>query len=159
MLSFIKKKKTTLTSPVKGEVIDITKVPDQVFAEKLVGDGIGIVPTDGNILAPCDGTITKVFKTNHAFTMITKEGIEVLVHLGIDTVDLKGKGFERIINEESEVKRGDLLIKMDIPTILKEGKSPIVIVIITNMDKIENIKKIKEKNCDHNSVVLELKVK
>ena len=161
MFNFMRKEEKALkiTSPVKGEVIDITKVPDEVFAKKLVGEGIAVIPSDGEIVAPCDGVITQIFKSNHAFTMETKEGIEILVHLGIDTVELKGEGFLRVIGDEVNVKRGDLLIKMDLEKIIKKGKLTTTMIIITNMDKVKSLNKNLDSLTDVSDVILELKLK
>lgn len=124
------KKKIKLTSPMTGEIVDITDTSDPVFSGKMVGDGVTIIPTDGDVLAPMDGKIIQMFDTGHALA-IESNGIQVLIHLGLDTVELNGQGFTKIAREGQEVKQGDLLIKVDLEKIKALGKSiesPMVIV-------------------------------
>jgi len=97
---------TMLKAPLDGQVIPIEEVPDPVFADKIVGDGVAIVPTGQVMVAPCDGLIGKIFETNHAFSMETPSGVELFVHFGIDTVELKGEGFRRIATEGQQVTAG-----------------------------------------------------
>lgn len=113
-----------------GEVVDITETSDPVFSGKMVGDGVTIIPTDGDVLAPIDGKIIQMFDTGHALA-IESNSIQVLIHIGLDTVELNGQGFTKIANEGQEVKQGDLLIKVDLEKIKALGKStesPMVIV-------------------------------
>ena len=101
-------------APLSGRILPVEEVPDAVFAEKMVGDGVAIEPSGGDlILAPIDGKVEKIFDTNHAFSIVTESGIELFVHFGIDTVQLEGKGFERLIEEGKTVKRGTPIIKYD----------------------------------------------
>ena len=113
-----------------GEVVDIVETSDPVFSGKMVGDGVTIIPTDGDVLAPIDGKIIQMFDTGHALA-IESNGIQVLIHIGLDTVELNGQGFTKIAHEGQEVKQGDLLIKVDLEKIKALGKSiesPMVIV-------------------------------
>nr|WP_075573894.1 PTS glucose transporter subunit IIA [Ezakiella massiliensis] len=124
------KKKIKLTSPMTGEIVDITDTSDPVFSGKMVGDGVTIIPTDGDILAPMAGKIIQMFDTGHALA-IESNGIQVLIHIGLDTVELNGQGFTKIAHEGQEVKQGDLLIKVDLEKIKALGKSiesPMVII-------------------------------
>lgn len=124
------KKKIKLTSPMTGELVDIVETSDPVFSGKMVGDGVTIIPTDGDVLAPIDGKIIQMFDTGHALA-IESNGIQVLIHIGLDTVELNGQGFTKIAHEGQEVKQGDLLIKVDLEKIKALGKSiesPMVIV-------------------------------
>lgn len=142
MFNFFKNKKNkVLKAPFKGEIVDITKVDDQVFSTKMLGDGIAIIPTSNQALAPCDGKITNIFPTNHAFGIETKEGLEILVHIGLDTVELKGEGFKRLIEEGTIVKAGDAVIEVDLEVIKSNNKDTITPLVITNMDKVKEIKK------------------
>lgn len=142
MFNFFKNKKNTvLKAPFEGEVVDITKVDDQVFSSKMLGDGIAIIPTSNKALAPCDGKLTNIFPTNHAFGIETKEGLEILVHIGLDTVELKGEGFKRLIEEGTTVKAGDAVIEVDFQVLKSNKKDTITPLVITNMDKIKEIKK------------------
>lgn len=139
---FRKNKSIEIVSPVTGKIIPIEEVPDQVFSEKMIGDGLAIDPKEGRVLSPIDGEVVTIFPTNHAIGLVSKEGLEILIHIGIDTVELNGVGFTRIIEKDSKVKKGDLLVEFDIDLIKEKGKSPITPVIISNMDKVKNIDKI-----------------
>ena len=104
-----------IIAPLSGEIVNIEDVPDVVFAEKIVGDGIAIKPTGNKMVAPVDGTIGKIFETNHAFSIESDSGVELFVHFGIDTVELKGEGFKRIAEEGQRVKVGDTVIEFMLP--------------------------------------------
>jgi sugar PTS system EIIA component len=129
-----------IVSPTNGELLDISKVPDEVFSTKMMGDGFAIKSNDGVIVSPVDGKIGVVFETKHAIIIESKEGKEILIHLGIDTVNLKGEGFEVFVNVGDEVKAGDKLVKMDLPFIEANAKSSISPVIFTNLESNESIK-------------------
>lgn len=142
MLGFLKRKnEAELFSPLSGEIMDITEVPDEVFSQKMVGDGIAINPSEGLVTSPCNGKVVQIFSTNHAIGIHTLEGLDILIHLGLDTVELKGEGFFRLIETGAEVKIGDPLIKMDLDKIAALGKSVITLVIITNPDRTKEIRK------------------
>lgn len=131
------KKTIKVIAPMSGKVIELEMVPDPVFAKKVVGDGVAIDELDGDIAcAPIDGTIVLVFRTNHAFAIKTKDGIEILVHIGIDTVELGGEGFERLVEEGAIVKAGDPIIRFDREIIKNSGRSLASPVIITTSDQI-----------------------
>lgn len=137
---FSKRKKHKLLAPITGEIIELSQVPDEVFANKMVGDGIAIRPTENEVLSPCDGKVVQLFPTNHAIGIETKEGIEVLIHIGIDTVSLKGNGFKSFVTQGDHVRTGDKLIEVDLAYIEKNATSTITPIIITNMDKIKEFK-------------------
>jgi glucose-specific phosphotransferase system IIA component len=129
-------------APVLGHTEDITKSKDPVFAEKLIGDGVILKPLNSLIKSPCKGKINHIFKTNHAFTIIDEYGTEILIHLGIDTVELNGTGFKRIIKDTNQpINIGDPLIEMDLDYISKQDKSTDIIIIISDSDKSYKIKK------------------
>lgn len=128
-------------APLSGEIVAIEDVPDVVFAEKIIGDGIAIKPSGDRIVAPCDGTIGKIFETNHAFSIQSDAGLEMFVHFGIDTVELKGEGFTRIAKEGQQVKRGDTIIEFDLPLLEAKAKSTLTPVVISNMDEIKELQK------------------
>lgn len=127
-----------LLSPSKGEVIRLQEVPDKVFAHKMLGEGFAVDPQEGLIYSPVDGVIKLLFPTLHAVSIETDEGLKVLIHIGIDTVDLNGQGFTTNIKLGDRVKKGDLLMKFDIEIIKENGKSPITPVIITNTENVKN---------------------
>lgn len=126
-------------SPVKGKTIPLSQVKDEAFASAAMGDGLAIFPAEGKIYAPLDGTAEAVFPTGHAVGLVTKEGREILIHIGIDTVQMDGKGFKAHVKQGGRVKKGDLLVEFDPELIQKEGYDPTVIYIITNMDQVANL--------------------
>ena len=128
-----------IVAPLSGEIVNIEDVPDVVFAEKIVGDGIAI---KNKMVAPVDGTIGKIFETNHAFSIESDSGIELFVHFGIDTVELKGEGFKRIAEEGQRVKVGDPVIEFDLPLLEEKAKSTLTPVVISNMDEIKELIKL-----------------
>lgn len=131
-----------IIAPLSGEIVAIEEVPDVVFAEKIVGDGIAIKPTGNKMVAPCDGTIGKIFETNHAFSLESNNGIELFVHFGVDTVELKGEGFKRIAQEGQEVKQGDTIIEFDLELLEEKAKSVLTPVVISNMDEVKELHKL-----------------
>jgi len=131
-----------IVAPLSGEIIAIEDVPDVVFAEKIVGDGIAIRPTGNKMVAPCDGEIGKIFETNHAFSLESADGIELFVHFGIDTVELKGEGFTRVAQEGQKVKAGDTVIEFDLALLTEKAKSILTPVVISNMDEIKELQKM-----------------
>ena len=143
-------------APISGDIVNIEDVPDVVFSEKIVGDGVAIRPIGNKIVAPVDGVIGKIFETNHAFSMESKDGVELFVHFGIDTVELKGEGFTRIAQEGQFVKRGDTVIEFDLPLLESKAKSVLTPVVISNMDEISCIVKKSGEVVAGESVVLSL---
>ena len=137
---FKKKEKTIVTiySPINGKVIELKDVPDEAFAQKMVGDGCAIEPDKGVICSPIDGQLMNIFPTSHAIIFETIDGLEMIVHFGIDTVKLEGKGFQKL-REPGSIKIGDEIVKYNLDEI-KDGvpstRSPI---IINNMEKVEKI--------------------
>ncbi|HHF4705339.1 TPA: PTS glucose transporter subunit IIA [Haemophilus influenzae] len=144
-------------APIFGEIVNIEDVPDVVFSEKIVGDGVAVRPIGNKIVAPVDGVIGKIFETNHAFSMESKEGVELFVHFGIDTVELKGEGFTRIAQEGQSIKRGDTVIEFDLPLLESKAKSVLTPIVISNMDEISCIVKKSGEVVAGESVVLALK--
>ena len=126
-------------SPVKGKTIPLSQVNDEAFASGAMGDGLGIIPSEGKIYAPLDGTAEAVFPTGHAVGLVTEEGREILIHIGIDTVQLEGKGFYAHVEQGDRVKKGDLLIEFDPELIQKEGYDPTVIYILTDMEQVAKL--------------------
>lgn len=138
MMRFLRKNYEIL-APISGQVIDLSKVQDRVFATKMAGDGVAII-ADGNVVyAPADGVVSLIFDSNHAIGMILDNGIELLIHLGIDTVELKGEGFTRLIEEGKRVKAGEPILKIDKKFITEKGYSLITPVLITNTDRAKNL--------------------
>ncbi|AGB41402.1 PTS system, glucose subfamily, IIA component [Halobacteroides halobius DSM 5150] len=140
-----KSKEITLVAPLTGEVVDLSEVPDDVFANKVVGDGIAIKPSEGKLVAPVEGVVKQVFPTKHAVGMETSEGVELLMHIGINTVELNGEGFEKLIDEGTKVKPGDELIKFDIDYISENATAIVTPILITNMDEVESVEAVDTK--------------
>ena len=143
-------------APVSGLIVPIEDVPDVVFAEKIVGDGLAIRPTGNRMVAPCDGVVRKIFETNHAFSMESDTGVELFVHFGIDTVELKGEGFRRIASEGQTVKVGDIIIEFDLALLESKAKSTLTPVVISNMDAVKQLNKQSGKVTMGETVLLTL---
>ncbi|MBT2663065.1 glucose-specific PTS transporter subunit IIBC [Bacillus sp. ISL-45] len=135
-------------SPIKGEILPITEVPDQVFSGKMMGDGFAIVPAEGTIVSPVDGKIVNLFPTKHAIGILSDSGREILIHVGIDTVNLKGQGFETLVSENDAVKKGQPLLKVDLDYIKKNATSIITPIVFTNLSEGESIVINKKGNVD-----------
>lgn len=132
MFKFNKKSQEVFQNPIAGTLMDLSEVPDQMFAQKLLGDGYAILPSDGGVYAPLSGVVTVAFATGHAFGIETKQGMEILIHIGIDTVEMEGEGFESFVKQGDKVKQGDLLCKVDLSKITAADKSPITPIIFTS---------------------------
>ncbi|MEZ0583395.1 PTS N-acetyl glucosamine transporter subunit IIABC [Erwinia sp. STN24] len=130
----------TLLAPVSGEVVALEQVPDEAFASKAVGEGVAIRPTGSTVVSPASGTILKIFNTNHAFCLETEKGLEVVVHMGIDTVALEGKGFTRLVEEGAQVKAGEPILEMDLAWLNSHAKSMISPVVVTNIEDFSGIR-------------------
>ncbi|MDF2909857.1 MAG: N-acetyl glucosamine transporter subunit [Sporolactobacillus laevolacticus] len=126
-------------SPVSGTLLPITDVPDKVFSEKMMGDGFAIDPADGVVVSPVDGTVSGVFPTKHAVGLTSSEGLEVLIHVGVDTVKLNGEGFTNFVKEGDTVVKGQKLITFDIPSIKDKVPSLISPIIFTNLDPSKHV--------------------
>jgi len=124
-------------APVSGKILPIEDVPDVVFSERIAGDGIAIKPEGDKLVAPFDGTIVQVFETNHAFAIRSEKNIEVLVHFGIDTVDLRGKGFKRLAESGQKVHKGDPIIGFNLKELESSAHSTVTPVVISNIGELE----------------------
>ena len=137
---FKKKEKIVVTiySPINGKVIELKEVPDEAFAQKWVGDGCAIEPDKGTICSPIEGQLMNIFPTNHAIIFETIDGLEMIVHFGIDTVKLDGKGFQKL-REPGPIKVGDEIVKYNLDEIKDNVPSTRSPIIINNMEKVEKI--------------------
>ena len=124
----------SLVSPITGDVVALEQVPDEAFASKAVGDGIAVKPTSNIVVAPAAGTVVKIFNTNHAFCLETNNGAEIVVHMGIYTVALEGKGFKRLVEEGTDVKAGEPILEMDLDFLNANARSMISPVVCSNSD-------------------------
>lgn len=135
----VKESKKVLCSPFTGEVFPITETPDEAFAGKMMGDGYMVMPEEGVVYAPEDSTVTFVFPTNHAIGLTTEDGVEYLLHIGVDTVKLDGKGFEMFVKDGENVKKGDKLMAFDIQYIKEHAKSQACIAVFTGLTEGEEV--------------------
>jgi len=163
MLSIFKKKRTagtdkdiTILSPIEGEAVSIKEVNDPAFSGEALGKGIGIKPNVGRVVAPIDGKIAVIFGTKHAISIVSKSGAEILIHVGIDTVNLKGKYFKCYVNVDDEVKAGDLLEEFDISKIKEAGYDTISMVTITNTNDYAEVQTISGKYVNELDKIIKL---
>ncbi len=130
----------TILAPQTGRIISVEEIPDPAFSGKVLGDGLGIIPTENEVLAPVSGTVIEVADTLHAICLEGDgNGLEILIHLGLDTVKLKGRGFTCHVKEGQHVSAGDLLMEMDIEQIKLAGYNTVSPFIITNPDQAKNL--------------------
>ena len=128
-------------SPVSGELVPLETVSDAVFAEKSLGDGVAVIPADGSLYAPADGTIVALFPTGHALGIKTRDGVELLVHIGIDTVALNGKGFTVHVKQDDTVKKGQLLVNFDIEVLKGAGYDTVTMMLVSNGEQFGEVHK------------------
>lgn len=133
------KKVITVASPAKGKCISITEVNDPTFSAEVLGRGIAVIPSEGVFYAPADGKVTMAFATGHAVSMETLEGVELLMHVGIDTVELQGKYFQMKVSNGQNIKKGDVLIKADLEGIRGEGYDTVAMLVVCNTDDFAEI--------------------
>ena len=131
-------KEETIMAPLSGVVRLLEEVPDPVFAGRMVGEGIAIEPSDGIVVAPFDAEVVQLFPTKHAIGLRGKSGLEILIHIGLETVSLKGEGFEAFIKQGDQVKMGDKLVEFDMNIIKEKANGTITPVIMTNGDIVES---------------------
>ena len=130
-----------IKAPMEGRLIAIEDVPDPVFSQKILGDGLAIDPVEGKVVSPVEGEVLHITPTKHSVGIRSNCGVEILVHVGIDTVKMKGKDFENHVSMGDKIKTGQLLITFDLETVKKEAKSTITPIIITNMEEIRSLEK------------------
>lgn len=154
----IKVKNSTISSPLKGTVIALSEVKDEAFASEAIGKGIAIEPSEGKVVAPFDGTIVSLFPTKHAIGLLSDDGIELLIHVGVDTVKLNGKYFEAHIEQGEKIKKGQTLLTFDLEKIRNEGYVTQVPIVITNTNDYSTVTSNCNGNIDYNNELLTLKV-
>ncbi|WP_176215244.1 glucose PTS transporter subunit IIA, partial [Cytobacillus gottheilii] len=143
-------KEDSFVSPIKGEIKPITEVPDAVFSGKMMGDGFAIIPSNGKIVSPVDGKIVNLFPTKHAIGILSDSGREILIHVGIDTVKLKGQGFETFVKEGDMIKAGQQLLQVDLDYVKQNAPSIMTPIVFTNLQSGENVVINKPGNVDLN---------
>ncbi|KOR23839.1 glucose-specific PTS transporter subunit IIBC [Clostridium sp. FAM 1755] len=135
--------KDKFIAPIEGKILSITDVPDEVFSQKMMGDGFAIEPKNGTVVSPVDGVITTVFPTKHAIGITADNGLELLIHFGIDTVNLKGEGLDALVEQDAKVKAGDPILKVDIDKIKDKVPSIITPIIFTNLTDDQKLEIVK----------------
>ena len=159
MFGFMKKKKSNneslnLVAVANGKVLPLSDVPDPIFAEKMAGDGVAIEVESNLIVAPASGEISMIFRTNHGFALALENGVELLVHIGVETVSLNGEGFKRLVEIGDKVEVGTPIIEIDRELIKEKGCSLITPVIITTVDILTDIKVNENINADAGETVI-----
>lgn len=143
-----------LVSALSGEITELKTVPDPVFSSLALGKGVAIVPTDNEVFAPVNGTVTTLFPTKHAIGITSDNGIEVLVHIGLDTVSLNGNGFESFVKQGDTVIRGQKVLSFNRDKIIEAGLSTITPVVITNSHEFSQVNVLKQDNVMAGQVLL-----
>lgn len=144
MPNFFTRKKSqqvTLLAPLTGSVIPLPEVPDPVFSQGMMGDGIAILPTEGLLVAPVDGVVSHLFPTHHAILINSHDGLDILLHIGIDTVNAKGNGFLPLVNTGSQVKARDPLISFDLDTLRQIGCPLFTPIVIANSERVDHVQR------------------
>ncbi|WP_263706460.1 PTS sugar transporter subunit IIA [Shouchella tritolerans] len=137
--------KEEIFSPLTGELVPLERVPDPVFSQKMMGDGVAVIPEEGVLVSPVEGEVVQVFHTKHAIGIKSLSGLEILLHVGLETVELNGEGFTVFIKEGQTVKVGDPLLNFDIAFLRNENKEIITPIIITNYsDKVDEIERVDQ---------------
>ena len=146
-----------LNSPVKGRIIRLSEVSDETFASEMLGATVAVEPENGRIVAPCDGEIINIFETGHAVCLATKSGGELLIHVGVDTVKLEGKGFTKKVSDGDVVRAGDVLIEADLDVVKAAGYPVTTLVILTNADQYSKVNKSEPKEVGTETAVMTVK--
>ena len=146
----------TLTSPVNGTQIPLSEVADEIFASEMLGTTVAVEPADGKIVAPCDGEVSNIFETGHAVCITTESGGELLIHIGIDTVKMDGKGFTKKVSDGDKVHAGDILVEEDLEEIKNAGYQTTTMMILTNTDEFGNVTKAEPAEVKTTSKVMTL---
>ena len=143
-------------APMAGEAVEISEVPDPTFSSGMLGNGIAIKPTDGKVYAPVNGTVDTMFETGHAVSLVSDNGIEILIHVGLETVGLEGKPFTVHAANGDKVKKGQLLIEVDLEAVKAAGLPTITPMLICNTDDYPTFNTFVGKNVTNDDVVIEL---
>ncbi len=159
MFDFFKKKAKdmeVIAAPLKGEAVESSAINDPTFAEEMLGKGMAIKPVEGKVFAPFDGTVAMVFDTKHAVSLVSDSGIEILIHVGLDTVMLKGEHYTAHVESGASVKTGDLLLEFDMEAIAAAGYDTITPVVICNADDYKDVVRHTGKTVAVGDTVMEL---
>lgn len=154
---FKKKQGQQLVAPINGQLIPLDEVSDEVFSTRVMGDGFAVAPSSDVVVSPVSGTITNIFPTKHAISITTQDGLEILLHLGIDTVELNGTPFTVVVESGQTVSAGDELVRMDREEISNSNKEDTVILVLPGKEKIDFTPSISSKEIEAGEMVTELK--
>ena len=149
MFKFLKEKKEKIYSPVTGNLSPITKVTDEVFSKKMMGDGFAVSPNETAVFSPVKGIVSTLFPTKHAIGIKTEKGLEVLVHMGLDTVELDGEPFVNMVRTGQEVDSNTQISEMNTDKIKKAGYDPTIVIVFTNMDLVKTVPEFISDNVEH----------
>lgn len=144
-------KDVTIVAPLTGQVVPIENVPDPVFSQKMMGNGFAIEPTNGQVVSPVDGEVIQLFHTKHAIGLKTDAGVEVLIHIGLETVAMNGEGFEAHVSQGDKVKVGTPLVTFDLNLVKEKAKSTVTPVVITNTDNMESFEMLTNGSAEKGS--------
>ena len=147
---------TNLYSPLKGKVMELSQIKDAAFASGVLGKGVAIVPSEGKVVSPVDGTVTTIFPTLHAIGITSDEGVEILIHIGLDTVQLEGKGFKGMVKDGDKITKGQTLIEFDIDYITKEGYCLETPVLVTNADNYLDVISENKDNINYGESIISI---
>ncbi len=150
-------KEIVIFSPVKGKVVPLSEVPDETFSQEMLGKGVAIIPEQNQFYAPVSGEVSVVFPTGHAIGLTSEDGTELLIHIGLDTVQLNGDGFHVKVQQGQKIKQGDLLVEVDIDAIKEKGYSVITPILVTNPDQYQEIEKLKVGSSEAKEGLLKLR--
>lgn len=143
-----KLEKEVVVSPIKGEVLNLSDIEDAAFSSGVLGQGVAIIPSDGKVVAPVDGVVTTLFPSLHAIGILSDEGVEVLIHIGLNTVQLEGRGFEACIKQGDRITKGQTILKFDINVIKEAGYSVVTPIVVTNSSQFLDVVQTESKNIE-----------
>ena len=130
------KKAKIMLAVADGNAVPLSEVPDEAFSSEILGKGFAVKPTSGTVYSPVDGTVESITESRHAYTLLSDDGLDILVHIGIDTVELKGEGFLSMVKEGDKIRAGDVLARADLDLIRQKGFETVIPVVITNPERL-----------------------
>lgn len=143
-------------SPIRGQVVSMEEVPDDTFAAKVLGDGMAVIPSEGKVYAPFDGKVEMLYDTKHAIAISSRDGIEVLIHVGINTVELSGRFYETYVSDGALIHKGDLLLRFDIAGIKEAGYSTVTPIVVTNSDDYDAVLLLGKGVVDNQDILMKI---
>lgn len=149
-MNLFKRKMREIYTPAQGEVIDASQINDPVFSNEILGKGFGVIPTQGTVFSPVNGEVINAFESGHAYTILSDDGLEILIHIGIDTVELDGEGFCAKVRKGDKIKKRQVIATVDLDLLKKKGYDSTIVVVITNPDVLTKmeVKKGKAIACE-----------